>query len=269
MNKLAVKTKPKKKIEVKKEEGYIFKMPEIFSKINFKKVLELFMLFVLFVSLSFNINSYFKLPTTITKEKIISKNVIKYVEKEGGTSTENIITYLNSRIDPSTAETIAKAVDVSSKKYSLPRKLVLSIMDKESFFNPLAKSFKDCVGLMQVNPKAHPEKIKGIPKTHLYHIDINVDIGCKIFKEYFDKSKGNLKETFHSYLGKKANKQEIGKYMNDIIYTFAELEMYEYSNKEKEKKDENDNGKENINGKKSVNNNNNINLNNGVLPESD
>jgi len=116
---------------------------------------------------------------------------------------------------------------------------------------------------MQVNPKAHKEKVANIPKTHLYHIGINVDIGCKIFRQYFDSTKGDLHKTFHAYLGKGASKQRIDKYKNDILYTFAELEMYEYivqkeKEKEKEIKDE----------KIVINTDSNI-SNDGVLPESD
>jgi len=147
-------------------------------------------------------------------------------------------------------------------------KLVLSIINKESFFNPLSKSHKDCVGLMQVNPKAHKEKVIGIPKTHLYHIGINIDIGCKIFREYFDKSKGDLHKTFHAYLGKGASKQRIDKYKNDILYTFAGLEMYEYI-VQKEKEKEIEIRKEiKLNGKNVINNNITTN-NDGVLSESD
>lgn len=215
------------------------KIIESITNLDFLKIVNIIVLLLFLTSLLLNINYYLKPQQIIEKEVIKKEEIIKYVEKQGGTTTDKFIVYLNSRIDPITAKTISKAVDESSKKYSLPRKLVLSIINKESFFNPLAKSHKDCVGLMQVNPKAHKEKVQNIPKTHLYHIGINIDIGCKIFRQYFNETKGDLHKTFHSYLGKRASNQAINKYKNDILYTFAELEMYEYiGQKEKKLNDE-------------------------------
>lgn len=230
---------------------------KIWNSLNFSRIFGASIMMSLIVSMIINVICFTSPPQIIEKEVIVKNEVIKYVEKKGGTPTEKFIIYLNSRIDPVTAKIIANAIDKSSKKYSLPRKIILSIINKESFFNTLAKSHKDCVGLMQVNPKAHKEKVKDIPPTHLYHININVDIGCKIFKEYFDKNKGDLHKTFHSYLGKRASKQEIAKYKNEILYTFAELEMYEYIGQKKEKND-----------KKIVVNVNSNNSSNGMLPES-
>jgi len=242
-----------------KKEKMIDSIKNYGVNLNLQKIFLVIIGIMLIFSIAININYLTKTPKVIEKEVVLEKEIVKYVEKQGGTPTDKFIIYLNSRIDPITAKIIAKAVDESSKKYSLPRKLVLSIINKESFFNPLSKSHKNCVGLMQINPPQHKEKVKGIPKTHLYHIGINIDIGCKIFREYFDKSKGDLHKTFHSYLGKGASKQRIDKYKNDILYTFAGLEMYEYIvQKEKEKE----------NGKKIVNIINNP-IIDGVLPESD
>jgi len=252
-----------KKVE-KKKVKILESIKNMWNTLNFIKIYQFLFILILLVSVGINI-SYINSPQKIVeKEVIVKKEVIKYVEKEGGTSTNKFIMYLNSRTDPNTAKIIADAIDKSSKKYSLPRKLILSIINKESFFNTLAKSHKDCVGLMQINPKAHKDKVKDIKPTHLYHIGINIDIGCIIFREYFDKSKGNLKETFHSYLGKKASNQQIEKYMNDILYTFAKLEMHEYSNE----KEVDENGKEHIDVKKIINNSTVLN-NDGVQHLSD
>ena len=84
----------------------------------------------------------------------------------------------------------------------------MAIIKKESFFNPFAKS-KVAFGLMQVYPKYHKEKLEQRAvkdERQLYHIALNVDVGCQIFKEYYDASNGDLDETFHKYLSKKATK---------------------------------------------------------------
>lgn len=149
-------------------------------------------------------------------------------------STSEFIIYLNKRIDPDIADLISNAVDKYCEEYNLPVKLILGIINRESHFDHLAKS-SVAFGLMQVYPKFHPEKCEefGIniednnSLKNLYHIEPNIAIGCKIFKEYYLKSEGDLKETFHNYLSKKASENKVRSYMNDILYTCVSLEMYE------------------------------------------
>ena len=165
---------------------------------------------------------------TIEKEK----EVIKYIEKEN-MKTSEFITHINPRIDAVIAEEIGRAVDKYSKEYQIPKKLILAIIRKESFFNPFAKSTV-AFGLMQVYPKFHQEKLKNIgikDNREIYHIDKNINIGCQIFKEYFDASNGDLDETFHKYLSKRATKQQRDAYKNDILTAWARMEFMEYLRK--------------------------------------
>lgn len=185
---------------------------------------------------------YLTIPKFLLTEVVVNKKTIKYIEKSG-MDTKDFVKYLNPRIDPVVAEKIGNAVDKYSKKYQLPRKLILSIIKKESSFNPLAKS-SVAFGLMQIYPKFHLKKIEALgikDQRKLYHIDININIGCQIFREYFDKSKGDLDETFHKYLSKKATKKQRDRYKNKILTTWAEIDLYEYlTKKEKEKEKENE-----------------------------
>jgi hypothetical protein len=193
--------------------------------------------FIISITVSIFIISFFSFGGDLfwhkpTPPKIIEK--VKYVEKEG-METKDFIEHLNPRIDPIIAEKIGDAIDEYSKKYQLPRKLILSIIYKESTFNPLAKS-NVAFGLMQIYPKFHPEKIKALgikDQRKLYHIDTNINIGCQIFREYFDASKGDLDETFHKYLSKKATKEQRDKYKNRILNTWSEMDLYEYLTKRK------------------------------------
>lgn len=166
---------------------------------------------------------------TVEVEKKV--NVIKYVVRE--VPTHEFITYLNPRVDPSMAKQIGVAVDTNSKKHGLPKLLVLAIIYKESSFNPLANS-KVAYGLMQIYPKYHQEKLeeRGIKdKRMLYHIDVNVDIGCQIFKQYYEASKGDLSETFHKYLSKKATKAQRDRYEKRILTAWAKMEFYKNERK--------------------------------------
>lgn len=165
------------------------------------------------------------------KEK--EKEIIKYVEK-GGMNTSEFVLAVNPRVDPAIAEAIGKAVDKYSKEYQIPRKLILGIIKKESFFNPFARSKVGALGLMQVFPKYHKEKIEKLgikDDREIYHIDINVNLGCQIFREYYTAAKGNLDETFHKYLSKNASKEARNAYRDAILTSWAMFEMMEYKYK--------------------------------------
>lgn len=161
---------------------------------------------------------------------------IQYVEKSK-TPTEDFILFLNPQVDPGLAKIMADAVDKYSEEYKLPRKLIVSIMRKESFFNPFARSNKGAMGLMQVMPDIHKERWEGREKSELYHVSLNIKLGCNIFRDYLDMEKGNLEGTFHRYLGKKASKAQVKEYQNDIQGFWAELELYDYlTSREREEK---------------------------------
>jgi len=155
---------------------------------------------------------------------IQEKEVNKDVEKSK-TSTEELLLFLNSQIDPDVAKLIASAVDKASEKHMLPRKLICSIIKKESNMNPFAISKAGASGLMQVMPKIHSNKLEG---KNVFHIGPNVDVGCSIFREYLNKENGELSKTFHAYLSKNASKEVADAYQSDIMKYWAELEMYDY-----------------------------------------
>lgn len=161
---------------------------------------------------------------SIEPKEIERVEVIKYVEKSK-TPTSDFLMYLNPRLDPEMAKLIGNEVNKASEKYILPRKLICSIMRKESNIDPFAKSSAGAVGLMQVMPKIHKGKIG---ERNIWHIRTNIDVGCQIWREYFDKSNGNIERTFHSYLSKNASKKFARQYQNDIENFWAMLEMYDY-----------------------------------------
>lgn len=165
-----------------------------------------------------------KIPAPEIVEKIVEKEIIHYVERSK-TKTSDFLLHLNPDIDPALAEIIANSVDEMSKKYQLPRKLVCSIIRKESNMNPFAKSRVGAVGLMQVMPKIHAERYKG---QNLWHIKTNIDVGCSIFREYLDKENGNMYSTFHRYLSKNATKDQLNAYAGDIYENWSKLEMFDY-----------------------------------------
>ena len=134
------------------------------------------------------------------------------------TRTSEYIRYLRPDIDPGMVDLIAHHIDMACLEHGLDTELVVALIARESSFLPWAKSKADCVGLMQVNPRAHRDKCKGYSGVELYHIPVNVGIGCKILREYMDMSK-SVDEALGRYMGC----QGAVSYKRDILSTAAEL----------------------------------------------
>lgn len=183
-------------------------------------------IFIVFFSYGMGVISVNPFKEPEIKEVTKEVEVIKYVEKSK-TPTSDFLTYLNSNLDPNIAEIIGKDVNIYSEKYKLPRKLICAIMRKESNIDATARSSKGAVGLMQIMPNIHKEKVNG---RNPYHISTNIEIGCAIFKEYLDKENGDIEKAFHRYLGLKAGEKQVEEYVGDILAFWAKLEMYDYLN---------------------------------------
>jgi hypothetical protein len=134
------------------------------------------------------------------------------------TRTAEYIRHLRPDIDPGMVDLIAHHIDMACLEHGLDTELVVALIARESSFLPWAKSKADCVGLMQVNPRAHRDKCKGYSGVELYHIPVNVGIGCAILREYMDRSK-SVDEALGRYMGC----QGAVSYKRDILSTAAEL----------------------------------------------
>ena len=133
------------------------------------------------------------------------------------TNLVDIIMKLQPRLDP----VIAKLVEENTLKYAaefrLPPRLIIHIINRESGFNPLARSSKGAVGLMQILLKYHGDKLKklNITPAEAYRVDNNIHLGCWIFREYFDQTH-DVEKTLVKYVGG----QHDG-YINDILIGFT------------------------------------------------
>lgn len=165
-----------------------------------------------------------KAPEIQIKEVPIEK-IVK-VEPER-VLTSALIRFLNPKVDPNLAGLIGIEIDVYAKKHNLPRTLIVAIMRRESNFNPLAAS-KVAVGLMQLYPKWHPEKVEGFSRDQLFHIATNIDICSQIWAEYFEQNDGDIDKTIHAYLSKDASRKLKDSYKNDILTYIALLNIFEF-----------------------------------------
>ena len=116
-----------------------------------------------------------------------------YVEDHG--RTEQMIDALKTGIEPAMRARIAAIVDTECRDQGVPVELVLSLIARESGFNPGAISRKGgglcSYGLMQVNPgtSAHPRLLWEYSLSQILEPEINIHEGVKILKEYLGLSK--------------------------------------------------------------------------------
>ena len=117
-------------------------------------------------------------------------------------STAELITYLQPNLDPEIAAIHAKYIDKYATKWNVDRLKVISIAHQESNFRADAQSSEGCIGAMQVNPRAHQDKLKrrGITWRDLYYLRNNYDIGSEILHDCL-KSSRTFDEALKKYSG--------------------------------------------------------------------
>lgn len=155
--------------------------------------------------------------------KTIETKIIEKKEfEEENLYIKNLIMELQPRLDPKLAELFTTAIIKYSKEYDFPPSLIVCLINRESSFNPLAVSSANCVGLMQINPKAHKALLekRNINYYQLSHIDNNISVGCTILKEYYVKHKGDIRKTLINYVG---GTHET--YITDILSLFASCKI--------------------------------------------
>ncbi|MCJ7524779.1 MAG: lytic transglycosylase domain-containing protein [Candidatus Aminicenantes bacterium] len=95
----------------------------------------------------------------------------------------------------------ARIVDVAyqrSQAYGFHPNLVLSVIQVESAFNPMAVSSAGAYGLMQVRYAVWKDELN-IDMKKIFDIDYNIELGLKILKQYHEVSGGNLGRTLFLY----------------------------------------------------------------------
>jgi hypothetical protein len=118
------------------------------------------------------------------------------------TNTVPTISKLIPQLDPSVCKLIAVTIDKYSKQSGIKQDTIIRVIYKESSFNIIARSKKDCLGLMQINPIAHRDKIGNLSFAELYHVENNIRIGCMILGDCINSSK-TMKEAMCKYEGRK------------------------------------------------------------------
>ena len=84
-----------------------------------------------------------------------------------------------------------------SFRYDVDPFLVLAIMRVESGFRPNVVSSHGAIGVMQVIPRWHPEKVKS---RSLKNIEVGTEVGVRVIAEYMKKHK-TVKKALWAYSG--------------------------------------------------------------------
>lgn len=138
-------------------------------------------------------------PVKIQSKEILENQILDYnqsvvkktvVKVKGKNNQVNTVTKLEIALAPEhiqkRANLYLNLVQKYSEKYKLEPELVLAMMHTESYFNPMAKSWANAYGLMQLVPKyggrAAYKFVTGQDKIptpqYLYVPENNIELGC-------------------------------------------------------------------------------------------
>lgn len=128
------------------------------------------------------------------------------------------------------SEEIQAIVNDVAEEYCICPELVLAIIEAESSGRVAVVNELGCTGLMQINPKAHPDRIERLGVTDLTDAEQNIRVGCdylaKLFSEY-----GDLYPVLAAYHGgeySQSLKDALdGKYSNYVLSVSARSEQLE------------------------------------------
>lgn len=171
---------------------------------------------------------FYKMQNTETRVVVIEREVVPVVNVSrhfngdySSMSLEEAILYLNPHFDPALAQRYSAVIEKYARKYGFPPKFIACIIWRESAFNPVAISSVNAVGLMQVYPKWHKDKMeaRNIDYYQLFHIENNVDVGCQILREYFDREK-DIRRALLRYVG-----GDHPTYVEDILRAYANISI--------------------------------------------
>lgn len=89
----------------------------------------------------------------------------------------------------------------AGREYSIDPLLILAVMAIESRYNPVAESSMGAMGLMQVIPKYHPEKLHAHGgEQSLLDPEVNIQVGARILREYLRRH-GETEAALQMYAG--------------------------------------------------------------------
>ncbi len=110
------------------------------------------------------------------------------------------------------------------RELSVDPLLILAVMAIESRYNPVAESSMGAMGLMQVIPRYHPEKLLGRGGEHaLLDPEVNIHVGAQILREYMRRF-GETEAALQQYAG--AADEPTAQYSGKVLAEKARLQQF-------------------------------------------
>lgn len=128
--------------------------------------------------------------------------------------------------DPDIPIEVQQAAIKYGQEYDIQPEFLEALAWRESRYHADAVSADgSCIGLCQINPKWHKERMKRTGKTDLYNIDDNMNIAADYLSDLFEEHPGDPEVVLMIYNGDHSYKKgNISKYAQDIVKKSQELE---------------------------------------------
>lgn len=173
-----------------------------------------------------------------TLSDFIQENLDKYKQKKNNYSINNnnidkknlyemakLSRFISNKynVGLDLAEKIVVNAFLEGKKQNVAPLLILAVIATESNFQPYAKSNVGAIGLSQVLPYYHQEKIAKLKKYNLsiWSIPGNILVGSEILKEYLINANGNIYNALQMYNGSLGD--ESYKYSYKVLHHLSVL----------------------------------------------
>jgi soluble lytic murein transglycosylase-like protein len=108
------------------------------------------------------------------------------------------------RISGEATQTFVETAFREARRHELDPLLVLALIAVESRFNPVAQSEQGALGLMQIIPRFHRDKLDGARDGVLLDPRRNIELGTRVLKEYIRRA-GNEDSGLQLYNGAAAD----------------------------------------------------------------
>ncbi len=127
------------------------------------------------------------------------------------------------RVADEAASLFVRTAFRSGREHGIDPLLILAVTAVESRFNPVAESSMGAMGLMQVIPRFHPEKlVEHGGEQALLDPEINIRVGTRILREYLGRFR-ELEPALQKYAG--AFDEPTAQYTGKVLAEKARLQQ--------------------------------------------
>lgn len=164
----------------------------------------------------------FALPRTFTEAATMAEGSIQAGANQ---REQRLLTEFIARRYRVAEEAVARFVATAYQagaRHSVDPLLILAVMAIESRYNPVAQSHMGAMGLMQIIPKFHMEKLSDHGgELALLDPEVNIVVGAQILREY-SRRFGDLQAALQYYAG--AYDEPTAQYAGKVLAELSRLE---------------------------------------------